>query len=121
MADVSRTEREQRVVDDILAIPTLLGFVCPPVAIGATAVKALVDLGYALYFSKVKAWAAEMAREQAAGQAAAVASAVTTALERERSTPILCGLLLPGRNGRAYHGADCAAHAGCGKEIERCR
>lgn len=119
MPDVGRTEREQRVVDDILAIPALLGFVCPPVAIGATAVKALVDLGYALYFSKVKAWAVEMAREQAAGHAAAVASAVTTALERERSQPRICGEQLAGYMGRAYHGADCAAHAGCGKEIER--
>ena len=120
MADAARTERQQRVVDDILAIPTLLGFVCPPVAIGATAVKALVDLGYALYFSKVKAWAVEMAREQAAGHAAAVASAMTTAIERERNKVVVCGDQLAGHMGRGYHGADCAAHAGCGKEIERC-
>ena len=119
MADVANTEREQRVVDDILAIPALLGFVCPPVAIGATAVKALVDLGFALYLSEIKRRAVEIQAAQAAGEAAGRASAVTTALARERAVSLTCGGALPGRAARVFHGADCAAHAGCGKEIER--
>lgn len=117
MSDAGKVAREQRVVDDILAIPALLGFVCPPVAIGATVVKALVDFGFAVYLGKVRERAWEMAREQAAGQAAAVASAVTSALARERAAPLTCGSVLPGRAARVFHGADCAAHAGCGKEI----
>ena len=119
MADVANTEREQRVVDDILAIPALLGFVCPPVAIGTTAVKALVDLGFALYLSEVKRRATEMRAAQAAGEAAGRGSAVTSALAHERAAPPTCGSALPGRSARVFHGADCAVHAGCGKEIER--
>jgi len=120
MPDVGRTEREQKVVDDILAIPGMLGFVFPPLALGTAAVKLLVDLGFALYLANVREAVATRLREQSAGQAAARASVVTTALAHERNEPRICGEQLPGYMGRAYHGADCAAHAGCGKEIERC-
>lgn len=105
------------IADAVLSCAGLLGI--PPITLGAAGAKVLIDLGFGLFFRETERRLLEMRAAMDAGEAAARASAVTTALARERNTPILCGLLLPGRNGRAYHGADCAAHAGCGKEIER--
>lgn len=109
-----RTQTEQRMADDVLELAAALGFACPPLAIGAAAVKALVDFGFGLYFGRARAAAEEMRREQAAGYAAEVSSAVTTALAHQ---PLKCGAALPGRDARVFHGADCAASVGCGREI----
>lgn len=117
MPDLERVQVEQRVADDVLSLAAALGFACPPVAIGAAALKALVDVGFAAFLGKARAAAEEMRREQAAGQAAAVGSAVTSALEHERHQPLTCGAALPGRDARVFHGADCATSIGCGREI----
>jgi hypothetical protein len=117
VADPARIQVEQRVADDVLSLAAALGFACPPIAIGAAALKALVDVGFAAFLGKARAAADEMRREQAAGQAAAVASAVTEALARERRAPMTCGAAIPGRDARVFHGADCATSIGCGREI----
>lgn len=114
MPDDERVQVEQRVADDVLSLAAALGFTCPPIAIGAAALKALVDVGFTAYLGKARAASEEMRREQAAGQAAAVASAVTTAMAHQ---PLTCGAALPGRDARVFHGADCATSIGCGREI----
>jgi len=77
------------------------------------------DLGFSLFFRETERRLLEMRAAMGAGEAAGRASAVSSALARERAVPLTCGSALPGRAARVYHGADCAAHAGCGKEIER--
>jgi len=114
MADVARVQEEQRVADDVMSLAAALGFACPPLAIGAAAVKALVDVGFGIFLGRAREAAEDMRREQAAGQAAAVSSAVTEALAHQKLT---CGAALPGRDARVFHGADCATSVGCGREI----
>jgi hypothetical protein len=116
MSDFERMQTEQRLADDILSLGAALGVAFPPLAIGSAALKALVDVGFAVFIGQARAAAETLRREQAAGQAAAVSSAVTTALAAERRD-LRCGGGVLGLDARVFHGADCATSIGCGKGI----
>lgn len=105
------------IADAVLSCAGLLGI--PPITLGAAGAKVLVDLGFGLFFRETERQLLEARGATAAGEAAARSSAVTSVLMHGRNQPLICGEQLAGHMGRAYHGADCAAHAGCGKEIER--
>lgn len=111
----------QKIADDVLAAGALvLGPLAPPVALGLKVAEALTDAGFAVWFAAVRAGLEGRAVEQSAGVAAAASAAATTVMERERGALLICGDQLPHHMGRAYHGLDCAAVHGCGKEIEAC-
>ena len=74
----------QTLADDVLTVATKLGFACPPLALGATVLKTLVDAGFALYFRQAATVLLEQRAAQSSGIAAAESQAATTAMERER-------------------------------------
>lgn len=114
-------ETVQKVTDDVLAAGALvLGPLAPPLALGLKVVEALADAGFAVWFARVRAELEGRATAQAAGTAAAASSAATSATARAQKFSLVCGDQLAHHLGRAYHGIDCAAAHGCGKEIERC-
>lgn len=106
------------IADAVLSCAGMLGI--PPLTLGAAGAKVLIDLGFGLFFHEAERKLLEMRAAMDAGEAAARASVVTSALARERAAPLLCGPTMSSHKGRAFHGLDCAAVGGCGKEIERC-
>lgn len=80
----------QQILDDALTVAKALGVVCPIVALPASAVKLLVDIGFDVYFRDAAAVARAQSAAQTAGVAAAEAQAATTAIERARASGSMC-------------------------------
>lgn len=74
----------QTLTDDVLSVAEGLGFVCPPLALGAAAMKTLVDAGFVAYFRSAVLAVNTQRAAQTAGVAAEASQAATTAMERDR-------------------------------------